>query len=267
MSVATAATTFAAEWDTWQEHRWSAVSAPYGTAALVETAWLTPQPHTVEGVPGLWRSVGDRIVGEGLDGAVRDAEVTRTDGSPVGDSIELTAGEELRVGPVLLRAFVRDGAPALRRLDPDASTRTALRGIDAYAPDPSWAVEAQFTPRTEPLEIELVDGHRSVSDRTGVLSFTLHGTPRELIATHGPDAISIVFGDTTNGSETYRFRFLRTALPDAEGRTIVDFTRAFLPPCAFSDHYVCPLPPAGNRLDIAVNAGERLPVRDVVGSR
>jgi uncharacterized protein (DUF1684 family) len=66
-----------------------------------------------------------------------------------------------------------------------------------------------------------------------------------------------VFADSTSGAGSYRFRFLRPAAPDADGRTTVDFNRALLPPCAFADHFVCPFPPPGNTLDIAVEAGER----------
>ena len=44
---------------------------------------------------------------------------------------------------------------------------------------------------------------------------------------------------------------------DADGHVVVDFNRAYLPPCAFSDFYVCPLPPAGNRLDRPIRAGEK----------
>jgi uncharacterized protein (DUF1684 family) len=66
-----------------------------------------------------------------------------------------------------------------------------------------------------------------------------------------------VFADATSGNGSYRFRFLRPAAPDAEGRTTVDFNRALLPPCAFADHFVCPFPPPGNTLDVEVAAGER----------
>ena len=68
-----------------------------------------------------------------------------------------------------------------------------------------------------------------------------------------------VFADTTAGSTSHRFRFLRPAAPDAEGRTTVDFNRALLPPCAFADHFIRPFPPPGNTLETAVEAGEREP--------
>ena len=244
-------------WDAWQEARWAAVSAPYGLAALADTAWLTPQEQPLDGLAGRWRTDAEHIVGTGLAGS----GYTDAAGVPVGDTVVLAGGDTLHAGEVLLRAFVRDGTPALRRLDPSAASRVRLQGIDTFEPDAAWVRTATFTPRNEPLEIEQVDGHRTVNPRSGTLDFDLDGVSIRLTATVGTDALSVVFGDTTNGTETYRFRFLRVALPDAQGRTTVDLNRAFLPPCAFSDHYVCPLPPPGNRLDVAVTAGERLPVR------
>ena len=38
---------------------------------------------------------------------------------------------------------------------------------------------------------------------------------------------------------------------------LIDFNRAYNPPCAFTPFATCPLPPPENRLDLAVQAGER----------
>lgn len=64
-----------------------------------------------------------------------------------------------------------------------------------------------------------------------------------------------VLADSTSGDGSYRFRFLHSDAPDTEGRTTVDFNRAVLPPCAFADHFICPFPPPGNTLGLAVEAG------------
>jgi hypothetical protein len=37
---------------------------------------------------------------------------------------------------------------------------------------------------------------------------------------------------------------------------MLDFNRAYNPPCAFTPYATCPLPPAENHLPIAVEAGE-----------
>ena len=251
-------TSFAEDWPRWQEARWSEISAPFGIASLADTVWLGPHEQHVSGIAGLWRADGDTVVGTGLSGSgYADAS-----GSPVADTIVLRLGDTLHAGDALLRIFVREGVPALRRFDPHTTRRTSLRSIDAYEPDPAWVVEAQFTPRDEPVAVEQVDGHRTLQSGAGTVEFALEGQMLRLTATRGAHALSVVFSDATNGSQTYRFRFLRLPLPDDAGATTIDFNRAFLPPCAFSDHYVCPLPPQGNRLDIAVTVGERMPVYD-----
>ncbi|MFP3821779.1 DUF1684 domain-containing protein, partial [Bacillus sp. SIMBA_008] len=72
--------------------------------------------------------------------------------------------------------------------------------------------------------------------------------------------LSAVFADGTNGLETYRFRFLPVEEPADDGSAIIDFNRAYLPPCAFSDQFVCPLPLPGNRYSTPIRAGERVVV-------
>jgi uncharacterized protein (DUF1684 family) len=38
---------------------------------------------------------------------------------------------------------------------------------------------------------------------------------------------------------------------------VVDFNKAYNPPCVFTPYATCPLPPRQNRLDLAVEAGEK----------
>jgi len=73
--------------------------------------------------------------------------------------------------------------------------------------------------------------------------------------------LELTFADATNGVSTKQFRFLKFAASDSAGVVELDFNRAFLPPCAFGKGYLCPIPPAQNRLPFAVDAGERFPLR------
>ncbi len=69
----------------------------------------------------------------------------------------------------------------------------------------------------------------------------------------------VVFGDMTNGAGTYPGgRFLTTDPPAADGTVVLDFNRAYNPPCVFSEYATCPLPGLENRLLIAVTAGEKM---------
>jgi uncharacterized protein (DUF1684 family) len=124
-------------------------------------------------------------------------------------------------------------------------------------------VPGRFTPYGEDrtVRVENADGRERGLGLGGELAFALDGRELTLqVKVRGDGSLWAVFGDTTSGDSSYRFRFLRPAAPDAEGRTTVDFNRALLPPCAFADHFVCPFPPPGNTLDVAVEAGERNPL-------
>ena len=71
--------------------------------------------------------------------------------------------------------------------------------------------------------------------------------------------LHFVFGDATNGRDTYGGgRFLQADPPRA-GRVPLDFNRAINPPCVFTPYATCPLPAPENRLPFAVSAGEKLP--------
>jgi uncharacterized protein (DUF1684 family) len=47
--------------------------------------------------------------------------------------------------------------------------------------------------------------------------------------------------------------------PDDNQQLLVDFNRATNLWCAYTDFATCPLPPAENRLPIAIEAGEKIP--------
>jgi uncharacterized protein len=67
----------------------------------------------------------------------------------------------------------------------------------------------------------------------------------------------VIFRDGTARDSTYPAgRFMYAAPPDSSGYTILDFNRAYNPPCAFTTYATCPLPPAENSLSAALRAGE-----------
>lgn len=237
---------FEAAFREWQRSRWQAVSAPYGTAALRRTHWLTIEPTEFDGAPGRWH-----------------AESTVVGTLPDGTAVGLAPGEERDIDGVRLRAFERDGALALRVIDPDAPSRTSLVAIDAYPPSRERVVSGRFTPAGDGamLDVTSVDGHESNDRLGGTIDLEIDGVPVVLTVTRDDHGLSAVFADATSGGESYRFRFLRVPEPGADGTVVVDFNRAYLPPCAFSDEYVCPLPPLGNRWPVAIRAGERLATR------
>jgi uncharacterized protein (DUF1684 family) len=74
------------------------------------------------------------------------------------------------------------------------------------------------------------------------------------------------FRDATNSAETYGAgRYLLDAAKSADlgpgaapGSLVLDFNFAFQPSCAFDPTWACPLAPPENRLDLRIEAGERI---------
>ncbi|MFF2508577.1 DUF1684 domain-containing protein [Streptomyces sp. NPDC058067] len=246
----------AGAWQQWHEQRTASVSEPYGPLALTGTHWLDDYPEgKLPAIPGQWRADGDSVV---LTAAPEDG-LTR-EGQQLTGEVRLTADAQVGLGERRLVAIVREGLWAVRDFDPGSAPRRAFRGIEAGPYDPSRAVEGRFTPYEESrtVRVENADGKKRGLGLGGELAFTLDGQDHTLqVGVQADGSLWAVFADVTSGDGSYRFRFLRPAAPDAEGRTRVDFNYAVLPPCAFADHFICPFPPPGNTLTVKIEAGER----------
>lgn len=163
-----------------------------------------------------------------------------------------------------LRFFVirRGGRDAIRMRDLESSGRTHFKGIGNYAIDPKWKIPARFEPYRPPHRIGIASIIGTVDSMTcpGALVFTVGGKEVRLDPVlEEPEAtdLFIIFSDATSGQETYGAgRFLYAELPQ-NGTTVLDFNKAYNPPCAFTEFATCPLPPPQNALPIAVRAGEK----------
>lgn len=218
-----------AGWDAWRAGRLSSVTAPTGNLALIETRWLPAGDTTTPD--------------EALAGQAESVTAT-----------ELTR-RSLETGEVERGIRLWDAAsPAIR----DFET------IDVFPFDPSWVVEATFTPvsddRTIPFEHIRDNGLTRDLVVPGDIAFQRDGVEYTLSAFDDDGTLLLVFGDPTNGADgedgTYasgRFLFVE----HVDDHVVLDFNRAFVPPCGFSDQYNCPLPPRNNRFPVAVTAGEK----------
>ena len=87
--------------------------------------------------------------------------------------------------------------------------------------------------------------------------FEKDGETFELEGYASGEELFFVFGDRSNGRETYPAgRFLYAAMPEDGGQTILDFNHSYSPPCAFNDFSTCPVASPRNRLSTVVAAGE-----------
>jgi uncharacterized protein (DUF1684 family) len=135
-----------------------------------------------------------------------------------------------------------------------------FHGIERYPVDSLWKIEATLVVDTtkKTIAITNVIGQTTEQKIAGTLVFTINNKKYSLDALDDGDALFVIFGDATNYSETYPSgRFLDVALPDADGKTMIDFNKTYNPPCAFTDFATCPLPPKQNILPIAITAGEK----------
>lgn len=239
--------------------RWNLVHAPHGIASLRHTHWLDSEPQSYDGAPGRWWAA-DGLV-HGID--VPGIDAHGADGSRVG-SVRLEPFVHVAVGDLRLRAFAREGSLALRVYDPQNPARLALQSIESFDRDAGWALPGHFTAAAvgEERLVRSVDGHESTHAAVGTVAVTVSGQEYHLVVSGDEGGLSAVIADETAADGAYRFRFLPIAEPDADGAVTVDFNDAYLPPCAFSDEYVCPLPPPANRIAAPVTAGERRAIRE-----
>jgi uncharacterized protein (DUF1684 family) len=227
-----------AGWQAWRDRRLDAVVAPTGNLALVETRWLAP---------GQTESLTDALAG-------RPSTVTAT---------------------TLTRRNLGTGEPerGIRLWDAASKSMRNFETITAWEFNSDWVISAKFSP----VETERVIPFEHIRDNGGTrdlvvpgdITFSLGGTDYRFSAFDDDGTLLLVFGDATNGAsgadgydgsyEAGRFLFVgRDAVAFGEpGPVVLDFNRAFVPPCGFSIHYNCPLPPRSNRFSVPVEAGEK----------
>jgi uncharacterized protein len=162
-----------------------------------------------------------------------------------------------------LRFFVirRGERLGVRVKDSEAKTRQEFHGIATYPPSAAWRVEGRLEPATTERKLAVPNVLGEVEDMVspGTVVFSVEGKEYRLdpVLEQGSNQLFFIFADQTNRDETYGAgRFLYADLPK-DGKVVLDFNRAYNPPCAFTPYATCPLPPPQNRLKLRVAAGEK----------
>jgi len=166
----------------------------------------------------------------------------------------------LELGPLSFFVIRRGDRLGLRVRDRESPALKEFAGLENFPIRPDWRTEARFEASVPPKKIPIANIVGIVEDQPspGAVVFTHGGQTYRLDALANSDGtLFLVFGDQTNGHETYGAgRFLDTAAPK-DGKVVVDFNQAYTPPCAFTRFATCPLPPAQNKLKTRVEAGEK----------
>ena len=246
-----------------------------GWFALVGLFWLEPGENRFGSGPdnrvilpeGKAPAFAGTLIREGDAVKVRVAPgVTVTsDGQPVTEAAVTSDAQGkptvLELGSLSFFVIQRGDKVGVRVKDSKSQALAAFHGLDFYPIRPDWKVDARFEPYNPPKTVPVpnVLGQVSEIPSPGAVVFDWQGKTYRLDALQGSEdgGLSLIFADQTNGKETYGAgRFLDTT-PPKDGRVVVDFNTAYNPPCAFTSFATCPLPPAQNRLALAVTAGEK----------
>lgn len=255
--------------EAWRETRYAALRRDMGWLTLAGLSWLRPgtnilgaHPSSDVVLPGGPPRAG--IVELTEEGAVGTGDFQHLGHAAEGlRLVSDRAGDPtiLELGSLRLCLIERGPQLGIRTWDLDAPARAEFDGIDHWPVDPRWRIEARVEPRPgRRLTVPDVIGIDEEVDAPADVVFKLDGHVHRLQGLTGGDRgeLWLVFGDATNRRETYGGgRFLYTAAPEADGRVVVDFNRAYNPPCVFSPFATCPLPWPENRLPVRVEAGER----------
>jgi hypothetical protein len=174
-----------------------------------------------------------------------------------------TAGspDVLEMGALSLNVIKRGDRYGIRLKDKNSAARKGFTRLKWFDVKEEYRVDARWVsyPQPKPVRVPNILGQTETMPSPGYAEFTLNGKPVRLDGVlEDPRAKELFFilRDQTSGRETYGAgRFLYAELP-RNGRVVLDFNKAYNPPCAFTPYATCPLPPPQNWMPVRVEAGE-----------
>jgi len=262
------------EIERWHAQRIERLTAPNGWLSLAGLEWLKPGANRIGSARDndivlakapahlgtiTWADDGtlsialDATDGVTIDGATGTRAVLRDDSHANPTTVAF--------GSVHFIAVDRGGRKGLRVRDSEAETRTRFAGIERFRVDDTWRIVANWVPLDPPYSLATgtVIGTIERYPAPGRAVFERDGKRFELypvLEAPGDRQLFLIFTDATSGKETYgAARFLYADMP-RDGKIVLDFNKAYNPPCAFTPYATCPLAPPENRLDVRVTAGE-----------
>lgn len=250
----------------------------HADSLTLENSWLS--------LAGLfWLEACDNSIGSGPDCSIQlprgpqNLGVIRLDGEQISIQTQIPvdidgtlhsqaslfdgAASPVRVGLEGLSfvAIRRGGYFAVRMWDNHSPARQNFEGLDWFEVAPEYRVKARFVAQPRTLEIGLNTEFEIVENNPspGYVVFELGGQEYSLVAESSDPEKSLFFNfkDPTNGTQTYGAGRFLTTHGVQDGSVILDFNTATNPYCAYTNYATCPLPPAENRLPVAILAGEK----------
>jgi uncharacterized protein len=274
------AAAWAGEYETeigvWRSKRAAALQADGGWLSVAGLTWLKEGPNRFgtsaqnEIVLPTGSTPGSAGVFEFRDGKTTVSLVDGVKGflgkSPVTATTEMKpdtdGGETLVIGDLTIQVIKRAERYGIRLRDRNSSSRKSFSGLKWYPVLSEWKIAARFVAYSppRPVRISSVIGTSESLLSPGYAAFSVGGVEVKLDGVlEAPDSTSLffIFRDQTSGKETYGGgRFLYADLPK-QGVVVLDFNKAYNPPCAFTPYATCPVPPQQNWLAVAIPAGEK----------
>jgi uncharacterized protein (DUF1684 family) len=196
----------------------------------------------------LQKGTNARIGGKAESNAKLDADVT---GHPT----------VIELGSLRMYVIKRGARLGIRLKDMNNPAVRKYAGAAFFPLDMNYRVNGTFVPSDGKKTVDVPDvlGDVTPTPIAGEVHFKLNGKDLTLTALSGDatKGLSFVISDLTSKTETYPGgRFLDTD-PVSDGKVVLDFNRAYNPPCAVTPYATCPLAPKENRLQVAIPAGEK----------
>jgi len=190
---------------------------------------------------------------------LHDGKVTVREGGAA-RLIAHDSSDVVKAGRLSLFVIKRGDKFGIRVKDPESEYRRKFHGIQSYPVNESYRVTAKWVPAPRQIPILNIIGMTEPSENPGYAVFHLGGQELRLYPIFeeaGAKALFYIFRDHTTGKETYPAgRFFYSELPK-NGEVVLDFNKAYNPPCAFTPYATCPLPPKENYLPVRIEAGEK----------
>ncbi len=135
--------------------------------------------------------------------------------------------------------------------------------LSYFDPDPRFRVEARLQRHANPegVMVATSKGTRQLFNRVGYFDLDIGGALVRIHAYQSAERddpnLFLPFRDATSGEESYGAARYLDLKVEHDDEYAVDFNYAYNPYCAYSEDYVCPLPPQENWLKVPIPAGEK----------
>jgi uncharacterized protein (DUF1684 family) len=265
--------------EAWQRERLQRLTADGGWLTVAGLFWLKPgantfgadagndivlPAHSAPAQAGVFALEKGRVRVEPRPGVALTLAGKPVGATPLRSDASGASPDVLSLGALTMQLIDRGGRLGVRLKDMKSPARDKFKGLHYFPIDPRYRIVATFVPNKTPVSIKVpnVLGMVESMPSPGYASFTMAGAPAakplrlDAVLEPGETQLFFIFTDKTAGKRTYGGGRFLYADPPVDGKVVLDFNRAYSPPCAFTPHATCPLPPANNRLPIAIEAGE-----------